>query len=197
MQDITIRTISGRLVSLVDPQPATIDIGDIAHSLALQCRFIGHLPSHYSVAQHSCFVSEIIDDPLLQLAGLMHDAAEAYTGDLTAPMKALLRRAGSYAFDDCETRLWLAICAKFGIQARDLLAVKPYDLIARATEDRDLRGLRAVDGIHPKPHARTIVALPANAAERLFLQRFEELFRYHQSQRAMKENTLSPETTRN
>lgn len=77
-----------------DPFSASlIDIRDIAHSLALTCRFAGHCKSHFSVAEHSLYVASEVArryTPALFLEGLMHDATEAYIHDISKPLKELL-----------------------------------------------------------------------------------------------------------
>ena len=80
--------------------PDDVNIVDIAHSLAMQCRFTGHTKVFYSVAQHSVLVSKLLErrgcDHATVLWGLMHDAAEAYlVGDVATPVKKslLVRRA--------------------------------------------------------------------------------------------------------
>lgn len=79
-----------------------IHLRDIAHALSNQCRFLGHCSSFYSVAQHSVFVMKLLEfsycSQSIQLAGLLHDAHEAYTGDFPAPFKATV--AGWRAFED-------------------------------------------------------------------------------------------------
>src|SRR5689334_10911717 len=77
-------TFSGEPFWPLDPQPEDIRIVDIAHALSLQCRFNGHTKFHYSVAQHSLIMS--FNVPLqFALEALLHDAAEAYIGDLIRP----------------------------------------------------------------------------------------------------------------
>lgn len=70
-----------------------IKIDDISHSLAIQNRFVGHTIYPYSIAQHSvncCRAAEAFhheDDPEVLLSILMHDAVEAYVGDIARPTK--------------------------------------------------------------------------------------------------------------
>jgi hypothetical protein len=86
-----ITTYSGRDISLAgDVLPEDIDILDIAHSLSLQCRYNGACKFFYSVAQHSEFVSRHVP-PEDALAALLHDAEEAYTSDMTTPLKKWYR----------------------------------------------------------------------------------------------------------
>lgn len=69
-----------------------IRIDDISHHLALTVRYNGALPWNYSVAHHSLLVADIVPEEL-KLAALLHDAPEAYTGDLVSPAKKLLKGA--------------------------------------------------------------------------------------------------------
>lgn len=85
-----ILTVSGLLIDPFDLQAEEILIEDIAHSLSLKCRWMGHTPGFLSVAQHSIFVaaSRIVPDEF-KLQAIMHDAAEAYFGDIPRPFLAL------------------------------------------------------------------------------------------------------------
>lgn len=89
-----IETFSGEYVDTSNPQPETIKLSDVAHALANTCRFGGHCKHFYSVATHAVFVSRRLERrsaPLeLQLAGLHHDDAEAFLGDIPRPLKPLL-----------------------------------------------------------------------------------------------------------
>jgi hypothetical protein len=71
----------------------TWDIGAIAHSLSLQCRFTGQCKKFYSVAEHSVLVSRIMEDLGLgdPMEGLMHDAVESVLSDVARPAKNLLK----------------------------------------------------------------------------------------------------------
>lgn len=81
-----ITTYTGRRFYPLDPQPSDVCIEDIAHALAMICRFNGHVREFYSVAEHSVHVSRIVP-PEYALAGLLHDASEAYIADVSRPVK--------------------------------------------------------------------------------------------------------------
>lgn len=80
-------TYFGTKIDLLDPRPEQININDIAWALSNLCRFVGHVKSFYSVAQHSILVSEMSG---WSLEGLLHDATEAYLGDISSPLKSVL-----------------------------------------------------------------------------------------------------------
>lgn len=92
--EFEVETFTGRFVDCNKPDPNTIVIEDIAHALGNFCRYGGHSKYHYSVAQHSVFVAERVKRQggtlVEQLAALLHDAAEAFLGDIPRPMKPLL-----------------------------------------------------------------------------------------------------------
>ena len=81
-----IETYTGKKAYPLDFTKDMYCVEDVAHSLALQCRFNGHCNEFYSVAQHCVFVSKIVPKELA-LIGLLHDASEAYLGDLVKPIK--------------------------------------------------------------------------------------------------------------
>lgn len=83
-----IETVTGRKVHFLKPSPDEINIKDIAFSLSNQCRFNGHV-QFYSVAEHSVMVAAMLQEKD-QLAGLLHDAAEAYLSDIPSPVKQYL-----------------------------------------------------------------------------------------------------------
>ena len=83
-----IETASGLKYHFLDPQPDEIDIQDIAFALSNKSRFSGHT-QFFSVAEHSVCVAYRLPAHL-RLAGLLHDAAEAYLGDIPSPLKAVL-----------------------------------------------------------------------------------------------------------
>lgn len=88
-----ITTYTGKKLSFIDPQPEDICIEDIAHHLSLICRFNGACRTFYSVAQHSVHVAEIVLPGAIPQA-LLHDAGEAYYGDITSSLKEVLKGIG-------------------------------------------------------------------------------------------------------
>lgn len=110
-----IQTYTGRVVDLENPTPDMIDIDDIAHSLSMQVRFTGHIDEFYSVAQHCVKCAHLARNhhqhPIeVQRWALLHDASEAYIGDLSSPLKSLLSNA-----KEIEERFHIAIALKFDL----------------------------------------------------------------------------------
>lgn len=111
----SIKTWTGR-VDPLNPSVDEINIEDIAHALSRQCRYNGHCDGFLSVARHSIWVSERLEalgfDEQTQLTGLLHDAAEAYLGDLVRPIK---QSEFGVAYLKTEKALEEVIAARFGI----------------------------------------------------------------------------------
>ena len=86
-----LQPVSGRWVNPFDPDPEQLDAGDIACALGNLCRFGGHSRVFYSVAQHSVIVSRLVEDRRGDVedvfAAFMHDASEAYLGDMPHRLK--------------------------------------------------------------------------------------------------------------
>lgn len=122
-------TGTGKLFNLNNPSPVTVDIEDIAGALSKTCRWNGNIPHFYSVAQHSCMVAWLAP-PELALPALLHDAAEAYTGDIIRPVKKLLAQA----YYDLESQIVEAICLKFNITPVSIDAIADYDNMALEIE---------------------------------------------------------------
>jgi 5'-deoxynucleotidase YfbR-like HD superfamily hydrolase len=156
-------TRTGAHFDLQHVAPLSISTLDIAHALANIARFNGHTLRPYSVAEHSLLVVEIMErdlgvrQPGPLLAGLLHDAHEAYTGDLSTPMKDMIDAASNGAWRREEQRIADAVLLRFNIlftsQAHHEL-IKRADLMALATERRDLLPAtpmpwRCLQGVEP------------------------------------------------
>lgn len=105
-----IRTYTGIYINVFDPKPEMICIEDIAHALSMQCRFGGHLPYFYSVAQHSGYCCALAEEKH-KLAALLHDASEAYLLDIPRPIKAKLSN-----YKEIENDLMKIIAEVFGFE---------------------------------------------------------------------------------
>src|SRR4051812_40444009 len=132
-----IQTLSGRRVNPLDAAPADIDPADIARALANLCRFGGHAKAFYSVAQHSAIVCDLLEErgatPDELMAALLHDAAEAYLGDVPHPIKH--RSALGAAYRVAEKRLEKVIADLFALPEASA-RIKPLDRALLATERR-------------------------------------------------------------
>lgn len=90
----TIKVAAGHYVDLVNPDPATIELKSIAAALSKICRFGGHSPVFYSVAEHCVRATMLAQkdgwsNHALK-AIILHDAAEAYVGDMVKPLKVTM-----------------------------------------------------------------------------------------------------------
>ncbi len=169
-----VRTVTGKRIVLTQPDPDSICIEDIGTGLANLTRFNGQTNPAYTVAQHSVWVSYQVP-PEHALQALLHDAAEAYIGDLNSPAKQLC-----HDYRRLEERLNAAIMTRFGLPAQHHPEVKKADLIALATEKRDLMPNAAdehwpiLDGVEPHPdEIKPWRSRSFGAA--LFFARFDEL----------------------
>lgn len=175
------QTFPGLAFDLLEPAASMVSIKDIAQSLANQCRYNGHTRRYYSVAEHSIYVSRAVPRELA-FFGLMHDAAEAYVGDMVSPLKSLLPD-----YRDIERRVWAAVARRFdlpqvaqempvevGIADGRMLATElewllltPPKSWGAMLEPYDLRDI-GLD--YPNQFG-----LPPREAHRRFLERFAEL----------------------
>lgn len=173
-----LQTHSGRQYYPADPHPADVLIGDIAHALSMQCRFAGQCSRFYSVAEHSVHVSRLVP-PEHQLAGLLHDATEAYLHDLTRPLKQLLPE-----YRVLEDRNWFVISAKFGLDYDLPQCVKDADATMVFVERRHLfpHVVDADDWGHGLTEPETLpdvgpLGWPQHHAKQQFYDRFFDLTR--------------------
>ena len=128
-----INTFSGLKVDLLNPTADMIDIMDIAKGLAYKAHFAGQTPFYFSIAQHSTLVHDLMRDEIkdnkMLLLGLLHDASEAYIGDMVKPLKNHLP-----FFRETEDKLMEVICEKYGLDFSRIHEIKKFDLIAQNLE---------------------------------------------------------------
>ncbi|TCV90872.1 phosphohydrolase [Sulfurirhabdus autotrophica] len=174
-----VSTFLGNRFYPLEPRIDKVAIEDIAHGLSFQCRFNGQTCEFYSVAQHSLIVSALVDDDL-KLAALLHDAAEAYLGDMVKPLKILLP-----AFANIEDRVTDIIAQEFSLDFSNYSPIKTADLISLATEKRDLMPFSVenweyLNGIDPLPE----IIKPMNPfeAKSAFMLEFERLLAIRKTQ---------------
>jgi len=144
MHDRWMQTYSGRQFffgPFAADTPNDIYIPDIARSLSRQLRFLGHTGMPVTIAEHSVVVSEIIQaqggNARRQFYGLMHDAHEAYTGDIIAPLKAYLNERYNVNIRGLENEIQESIYKACGVplpEPVDIHAVHEADMIALAAE---------------------------------------------------------------
>ena len=177
-----IQTVSGRKFPLLDIDPEAVVIEDIAHALSMLCRFNGQCLRFYSVAEHSVHVSfEIAPD--LAMVGLMHDAAEAYLGDVPSPLKGQLRD-----FKGIEGNLLRAIGLKFGIampeeetdEGRELKRADKQLLVDEKAAIMAPQPEPWPPGAPPVKDAGRVKGWSPKMAKAKFLERFRELAGKHE-----------------
>lgn len=177
LNDIFVSTYSGNKLYLASPSVDDVCIMDIAHHLAGINRFSGATTVPYSVAQHCVHVSYLVPQGY-ELAGLLHDAAEAYLGDMVKPLKVFL----GDEFVSLENKFMNVIAEAFGVDFRDYAPIKRADLIALATEKRDLMPFSTedwsyLDGISPDPIR--IQPWSHQWAKQAFLNRFDAIMAFY------------------
>lgn len=129
-----IQLASGRRFWPLDPRAEEIDIEDVAHGLANCPRFRGMTREFYSVAQHSVLVAQAVP-PEDALWGLLHDAAEAYLGDMARPLKI---QPEMEPYRRAERRVMACVCERFGLPPIEPATVRRADDRALAAEALDL-----------------------------------------------------------
>jgi hypothetical protein len=179
-RDLYIETVKGGKFFINHPE---FDIEVMAHAMAHQCRYTGHVSSFYSVAEHSVLVSKLMEHLKLgdPFEGLMHDGAEAFISDIAAPWKVLLPdykkveamiegplrkhfNLPATLTSGCKEADWLALF----LEAKQLMVSKadawtaPPGIKDRAEEIKDLPQFQ-------------VFALEPAAARAYFLQRYKDL----------------------
>jgi hypothetical protein len=169
-------TFTGKTFDFMNPRCEDICIEDIAHALALTNRYNGHTRVPYSVAEHCVRMSYMkIGEPL---NNLLHDAAEAYIGDIPRPIKQGLCWFHYRTYSHRELMILEVIYLAFGLTFAHSLETKKADNIIMATEIRDLMPSSSLFEpwvLDYTPLPRKIKPWSWRTAERKYLSRFEEL----------------------
>lgn len=171
------QTYTGKKFYPTAPIVADIDILDIAHSLSMQCRYNGHVKEFYSVAEHCVLMSYAVEkshNKELAFEALLHDATEAYVGDMVRPLKIQMPE-----FQEAERIIAEAIGERFGAPSSSAMSpeVKDADNRILLDEKAALMGLSPgkweVDNL---PSLRVYIkAWDPITARNKYLQRFNEL----------------------
>ena len=182
--DTEILSYAGDYVDLCEPKPQHLKIEVFAHALSNLCRFNGHCRTFYSVARHSILVSHIVEQDLgmpgYALEGLMHDASEAFLGDVTTLLKPLLP-----TYKPIERNFARAIRDTFGLahvpeilKKADLRALKSERAALLPPTTRDWVVLRGVPPASADSESRINLYGMMNGPERDkldFLERYNEI----------------------
>jgi 5'-deoxynucleotidase YfbR-like HD superfamily hydrolase len=144
----TIATIDGQLVNpfTVTATDGVFRVDTIAHALSNLCRYNGHTERFYSVAEHCLLVQLVVDvhatglgltpeqRAILSFEALVHDAVEAYLGDIPAPFKKMPEFA---AYRQAEARLSKELRKWFGLTGDEPQLVRQIGAVFHSTKARD------------------------------------------------------------
>lgn len=168
-------TTGGMVISLTDPAPHSINIEDIAHALSHICRFGGHSSAFYSVAQHCVLVAQMVP-PAAKKWGLLHDAPEAYLGDVIKPLKILL----GTTYHTLEKNFQTAILSHFNlfVSEETLQSVKNADRLILEIEHEalQLQKPRRLVELMQDDYKTERWAWEPVQAKHIFLETFKNLF---------------------
>lgn len=167
-----ISVMGGRFFDFMDPFGFDYsDIDMIAGSLSNICRFTGHVNKFYSVAEHSVNVSRLVPEKYA-MEGLMHDASEAFVGDVSSPLKALLPQ-----YRDIEEKIQEAICRQYGLAYPFPDDIHEADKKMYWNERKNIAPADDRIWHQERAAARKVnaVGMAPNMAKRMFLSRYREI----------------------
>jgi uncharacterized protein len=147
-----------------------IDIVDIATALSRVPRFNGHTKEFFSVAQHSCMVADRLR-PGLKLAGLLHDAAEAYLLDIPSPIKQHLP-----LYYVAEDKLLRIILKRYGLEFPLSADVHRVDQEQLEFEIKELMTPLLATAMLPQDATPSIRCWNPDEAKHRFLEMFNSLY---------------------
>lgn len=175
LDDQWIGLLSGAQFNYNRPEESDVTLDDLASALSNICRFSGHLPCFYSVAQHLVNTSYLVP-PEHAFDALMHDTAEAFTNDLPTPLKWALP-----IFKELEVKIEAAMAKKFGFNYPYPPDVEIADtqmlILEKLYVKKDDRPWPNYEGIEVDHLVDKVDLKPWQPirAKREFLERFEEL----------------------
>lgn len=180
-----VETSTGKYLDMEKPTSDAIELEDIAHSLGNICRYNGHCLNYYSVAEHAVFVSKRLErkgfSRLIQLAGLHHDDAEAFLGDIPRPLKPLLGVKYTQLTDAVDAVIIEGLDLPFGVEAFHWDEVKAADDWSLFVEARHLLPSGGKGWLLQPKESRVVIpdyylnGVDPKTASKLYLQRHREL----------------------
>lgn len=177
------QTFTGRAFFPLAVNVNDINEFDIAHSLAFQCRYNGHTSKFYSVAEHAYHMSYIVPEEDA-LWALLHDAPEAYIGDMVRPLKKTMPE-----FRALDEKIMEAICEKFELH-QNFMPDSVLEADNRIIENERLALLREPPypwTIHGDPYPDLVIeAWAPEVAEFKFYNRLQELIQNREVREAKK-----------
>lgn len=185
------QTYAGQRIYPLDPRADEIHFDDICVGLARECRYGNQSRDFYSVGEHSVIVSNYVELLATERGwlpgeaheaaceGLLHDAAEAYLGDIPRPLK---RQRAMRGYCRIEARWWSALCERFDLhptkESTDLVHEVDHRLLLDEIDalmiDPDM-WVRAARYRNVVPLGAEIAAMSWEHAASAFSQRFLEL----------------------
>lgn len=190
MQKNQLITIEGQVIDVLDLDVSKISMQSIARRLSKICRFGGEIEDFYSVAQHCVNVSHLGLTLIECQDGLMHENGEAFMGDLATPIKYLTELSGYRTLEKQINKLLLmhftgrsVFCdnlKSFDSAALMLEASAFHPVLYGRIDASDSKFNYYFDNCNePDDYLRLKVdlrPLPPKEAEKLFLDRYAELF---------------------
>lgn len=177
MSEAWIETYTGIAFDVLEPTVDMVNIVDIAHASAQQNRFTGHCKFPYPVSQHSVLGSyQIAAEHALWF--LLHDASEAYLGDMNRPLKHFSLAGNEYR--KVEARVQGVICDRFGLSREEPPEVKKVDnMMLYAEKAQLMSGLPWTYkwGTGEEAAPVHIVELDFYRNKTMFLERFHQLYK--------------------
>lgn len=166
-----VTTVTGVQFTFLAPTPDMFRVIDIATGLSHQCRFAGQVNRFYSVAEHSVLVSKLVPEEYA-MAGLFHDAAEAYMNDIPSPIK---RQKELRGYCDIENHIQKQLFMALKIDPVLPMEVHEADHNLVATEAMQLQDPTPAWVWERDPYILPLHFWSPEEAKQKFLDRFVEI----------------------